>query len=275
MQNLYTAWQRFADGNLAGPIRDMADALNKLDPKTVDTILDVTSKAAIGVGGLILAKKLGVGKLFGGKKGAAGLAGGAAGMAGGATPVYVVNMPGAGMDGMSAAGKGKKGRGYRATGEGHKQAVRNRLDAKKLNQRMKGFKGSKYWGGNMHSQAAQYRKAGLLKRGMMAAGGTAMGAAGMVAGAGAAGYAVGTGIYKVAIEGTDLADQIGEGVARVLALFGNEEAKRTLAINDKLTTEAPTAKLSIEVADNRINVRQLESKGIEADVDTGAMMVGP
>ncbi|MEJ1358350.1 MAG: hypothetical protein RPU91_07705 [Candidatus Sedimenticola sp. (ex Thyasira tokunagai)] len=260
MQNLYTAWQRFADGNLTGPIRDMADALNKLDPKTVDTILDVTSKAALGVGGLILAKKLGVGKLLGGKKGAAGLAGGAAGMAGGVTPVYVVNLPGGGMDGMSASGNGKNGkksRGYRAPGDVHKQAVRDRLNAKKMNQRMKGFKGSKYWGGNMHSQAAQYRKAGLLKRGMMVAGGTATGAAGMVAAAGAAGYGVGTLAYDHAIAGTDLADKIGESVARALAFFGNQEAKLAIEINDK-----------------RVEVKSLETKGFEADVDTGLIMDG-
>jgi len=50
----------------------------------------------------------------------------------------------------------------------------------------------------------------------------------------AAGYGVGTLISK-AIEGTRLSDKIGEGVARVLATFGNREAQQALALNRKST----------------------------------------
>jgi len=59
-------------------------------------------------------------------------------------------------------------------------------------------------------------------------------AGGLAAGAGAAGYGVGTLISK-AIEGTRLSDKIGEGVARVLATFGNREAQQALVLNRKST----------------------------------------
>lgn len=52
--------------------------------------------------------------------------------------------------------------------------------------------------------------------------------------AGVAGYGVGTGIYKLGLEGNEAGDFIGESVARVLATFGNEEAQRSLAVNEAL-----------------------------------------
>ncbi|GAB7128776.1 hypothetical protein JCM19000A_32840 [Silvimonas sp. JCM 19000] len=72
----------------------------------------------------------------------------------------------------------------------------------------------------------------------MGAGAVATSAA-AVAGAGAAGYAGGTMLYKHAIEGTTFSDDIGEGVARFLATFGNKEARQTL--NVMVPGSAPAA----------------------------------
>lgn len=72
----------------------------------------------------------------------------------------------------------------------------------------------------------------------MGAGAVATSAA-AVAGAGAAGYAGGTVLYKQAIEGTTFSDDIGEGVARFLATFGNKEARQTL--NVMVPGSAPAA----------------------------------
>lgn len=56
--------------------------------------------------------------------------------------------------------------------------------------------------------------------------------AALLAAAGAVGYAIGSIIWK-GIEGTRLADKIGESVAGVLAFFGNEDAKEALQINQR------------------------------------------
>ncbi|TVO57522.1 phage tail tape measure protein [Denitromonas halophila] len=52
--------------------------------------------------------------------------------------------------------------------------------------------------------------------------------AGGVGIAGAAGYGAGTLINKTMIEGTEFGDSIGRGVAKALAFFGNEDAKRAV-----------------------------------------------
>lgn len=92
------------------------------------------------------------------------------------------------------------------------------------------------------------------------------GAAGMatIAGgaslAGAAGYGVGTGIYKLGIEGTQVGDKIGESVAKVLALFGNEEAQRSLAINQALSNTRVGGEIVIRVDGNPNLAVQTEVK---------------
>ncbi|APW38962.1 hypothetical protein RD110_18585 [Rhodoferax koreense] len=55
--------------------------------------------------------------------------------------------------------------------------------------------------------------------------------AGLIGAAGLVGYAVGSAIYK-AIEDWDFTKALGEGIARVLAFFGNENAKRSLEVTD-------------------------------------------
>ena len=65
--------------------------------------------------------------------------------------------------------------------------------------------------------------------------------------AGAAGYGVGTGIYKYGLEGNRGGDFIGESIARVLATFGNEEAQRSLAMTDALKNAKVGGEVTVRV----------------------------
>lgn len=75
-------------------------------------------------------------------------------------------------------------------------------------------------------------------------------AAGGVGLAGAAGYGVGTGIYKFGLEGNKAGEGLGELVARFLSLFGNEEAKRSVAINDALKNSRVGGEITVRVQGN-------------------------
>lgn len=113
--------------------------------------------------------------------------------------------------------------------------------------------------------------------GSMGAAGLATAGAGVMA-AGAGGYAVGTGINKAFIEGTAVGDKIGEGVARVLAFFGNEEARRAVEINDKLKEAKIGGEVRIRI-DQEGRVSSLSARSDNRDVplsiDGGMMMVAP
>jgi hypothetical protein len=80
--------------------------------------------------------------------------------------------------------------------------------------------------------------AGMLGRGVMAAGGMLLSGTSLALGAaGAVGYGGGTLLNKYAIEGTAASDKIGELVARMMAALGSEEAKKTLEVNLHLDGE--------------------------------------
>lgn len=71
--------------------------------------------------------------------------------------------------------------------------------------------------------------------------GTMAAAGGMVTAAGAAGYGVGTVVNKMFIEGTPVGDAIGRGVAKTLAMFGNQDARQALAAERPAAIQAPAA----------------------------------
>ncbi len=108
LQNLFTAWQQFQDNELSGPIQDAADALNSLEPGTVQNWLEIGKNIAlVGGAAIILKKSAGAfGTLRDMKNGgkAGGIGGAISSM--GAQRVFVVNM---GMGGMGA-GKGSVGK---------------------------------------------------------------------------------------------------------------------------------------------------------------------
>ena len=82
----------------------------------------------------------------------------------------------------------------------------------------------------------------------------AIAGAGAVAGgaglAGAAGFGAGTGLYKFGLQGNQGGAAIGELVARVLGLFGNEEAKRSVAINEALKNTKVGGELTVRIESN-------------------------
>lgn len=163
----------------------------------------------------------------------------------GVQPVYVVNMPDGfgGMPGLG--GKGMPG----------------------------GFNPKRF--GGWRAGAAMLGGTFVSKLPMLGAG--AMGTAGAaVLAAGAAGYGVGTLINKTLIEGTELGDKIGEGVARVLALFGNDSAQQAIAANERASAVL-SGKVAIEVDDRRVRVREVRSDnpGVDMEVDSGLTMMGP
>ncbi len=113
LTNLYAAWQRFADSELAKPLQSLADALNGLDEKKMNAIMQTLKWGGIALGGAIVARKAYTGGkalvdmyqyIVNGKgKGEGGAAGNAMGLPV-PLPVYIV-------DGAGAGGGGTKGLG--------------------------------------------------------------------------------------------------------------------------------------------------------------------
>lgn len=105
LQLISNSWNQFGNKQLAGPITELANAINSLEPDAVQNWLETGKNIALVVGGLVAVKKgidaikwtKGVWDAAKPSKGGVGDLGGA--MADlGATPVYVVNMPGGGFD---------------------------------------------------------------------------------------------------------------------------------------------------------------------------------
>lgn len=98
MTSLRTAFMYFANTNLAGPIQTLADALNSLDPETLQQILSYGGTALGGLAAIWAGSKvIGMGasflSLFGKKSGVGGALGGLAGLSSMSNPlpVFVVN----------------------------------------------------------------------------------------------------------------------------------------------------------------------------------------
>lgn len=118
LQLISNSGNQFANQQLAGPVAELANAINSLEPDAVQNWLETGKNIALVVGGLVAVKKgvdavrwtKGVWDAAKPSKGGTGGMGGA--MADlGATPVYVVNMPGGGMGGpdLGGGGQGKPG----------------------------------------------------------------------------------------------------------------------------------------------------------------------
>lgn len=242
LTNLYTAWKKFADSELTGPIQSLADMLNSLEPATVERWMKVAKWVAIIGGGAIVARKVGnaIGSLRGGGAGgAAGAAGGLGGMPL-PLPVYVVNKH---MSLSPDAWGGGPGGGKGST-KGKAAAAKGALA----------------------------RAGNVLKTGAVAAAPYAAPAAAIL-GAGAVGYGIGTLAYK-GMEGTSAADAIGRSVAQVLALFGNDEAKAALA-TERAAEKKMKGELHIRIdQEGRAKVRQLRGSNLDMDVSSGLTMVG-
>lgn len=259
MRSLGAAWQSFADENLTDHIQSAADALNSLDPETVDRWLKIGGMVGGGIAGLYAIRSLG--KLGGdlarggrallrGGSTAGGVACGLGGAVGSMAPVpvFVTNW-GGGPGGRRGGGRGGAGgRGGRAGGNSRRV--------------------------NRVSNWRMARRAPSLRM-LPAAGMGALGTAGLAVGAaGAAGYGVGTLINDNLIDGTALGDKIGESVARVLAAFGNEEAQRAIRANE--SGGESTVRIQID-QDGRVRGATPEKGpgGPDLDVDSGAWGIWP
>lgn len=103
--------------------------------------------------------------------------------------------------------------------------------------------------------AGRLRTAAVLAGGMPlsawgASAGTAAAAGGGVLAAGAAGYGVGTLINDNLVTGTAVGEAIGEGIARLMAFFGSEEARQAVEVNVRVENGNLTAEV------NQANARQ-------------------
>lgn len=251
LTNLYTAWKKFADSELTGPIQSLADKLNSLEPGTVDRWMKVAKWVAIIGGGLIVARKVSnvIGGLRGGGAGAAGAAAGLGGMPL-PLPVYVVNKH---MSLSPDAWGGGPGGG-------------------------KGGAAGKAGKAGMAARAGQ-----VLRMGATAA---PLGAvAGGVAAAGLAGYGVGTLINDNFVNGTEFGDTIGRNLNVIAALFGSKDAKDALASDGynafgiKLNDAAEKisnakAKVEIEIKGMPATVRSMRTDNLDMDVSSGLTMNG-
>lgn len=87
-----------------------------------------------------------------------------------------------------------------------------------------------------------------------------------------AGQAVGGLINKKFVEGTAAGDMIGEGVAKTLALFGNEEAKAAVAANQRAAQVNAGGTITLKInQDGRVRTQQIvsENPDIGLAVDAG------
>lgn len=122
--------------------------------------------------------------------------------------------------------------------------------------------------------------AALLGRGALALGGTGVGAlagagvagvgalAAGVGAAGVAGYGIGTGIYKLAIEGTALSDAIGKAVAIAISPF-SKEARETLKLDVNIKAANGL------VVSGRPDFSNVSDGPVRATVRTGRMLDRP
>ncbi|ECI2789242.1 phage tail protein [Salmonella enterica subsp. enterica serovar Give] len=105
LQSLNNEWQRFAEGQLAKPVQDLADALNSVDQNTVQNWLQVGKYMAIALGGIIAIRKTyqfgkTIHDIMTPKGKGKGIPGSITDVFGsGVMPVYVVNMGSGGMNG--------------------------------------------------------------------------------------------------------------------------------------------------------------------------------
>ncbi|EMK6740012.1 hypothetical protein V9J91_000236 [Vibrio cholerae] len=113
MLSLKTAWMSFADDKLAEPIADLADAINSLEPETLEKALTGATALAGTLGAVWAGKKAyGMGKsVVDFVRGSKGKDGDMPNLpTGDVMKVYVTNMPADGFGGLGGEGDGKRRR---------------------------------------------------------------------------------------------------------------------------------------------------------------------
>lgn len=136
LQSLSNAGKEFANTKLSEPIKDLVGWMDKLKPEEIQEFFDKALTGAKVLGGVVLGLKA-LSLIGGAVRGVRDIRGGslsgAAGAVGGVTPVYVVNMPGAGGGfgggygggyGGDIGGDGKRRKGGRAPGRGSRRRLK-------------------------------------------------------------------------------------------------------------------------------------------------------
>ena len=257
--SLLTAWNKFADSKLTGPIQSLAESLDGLSTDKVDMLTKSLGYGAAALGAFVVASKIagGVNSIRTAFRGRGSAVAGAAGGAGSPMPVMVVNWPGGGGD--TAGGRGRNARIAGSAGR-----TRGLLGLAgrggKLLGRAVGPLGALMYGADFVGAAMN----GDTK-GMAGAGG---GAAGAVAGA-AAGAVIGS---IVPVIGTAIGGLLGS----LLGSLGGEYLARA-AIGDPAKDRKDTVDISLKIdSDARTQVKGLASSRPEVgvEVDTGYAMAG-
>jgi TP901 family phage tail tape measure protein len=218
-RDLETAINNSVDqvGRLKASLREAADGFAQpVNDAVKGAIKYLMDERGMSGGEMLGAGAIGALGLFGAVKGGGkllkGLSGVGAGVAAGKAleemagvqPVFVVNMPGGGFGGMGGSGPG-------------------------------GFNPGKF-GGWKAGAGMLFGAKDLASIRMLGAGAMATSAA-LVAAAGAVGYGVGTLLNKAFIEDTEASTQMGRAINNVLAMLGNEDARRVKDIDDRRTAE--------------------------------------
>ena len=287
--SLITTGRKFADSHLTEPVRDLADAIDSLDPDTVESTMKALAIGGTVLGGLVLANKTvglvrGLGRtlgLFG--KGKGGL-GAALGAAAGATPVIVTNWPiGFGMGaggGLTRGGAAARGM---ARGGGAAAAGLRGLAGRSMN--LLGKVAGKaavpltvLMSGIDFAQAASQGDG----KGMAgAAGGLGGGLAGAVAGAALGSVVPVIGTAVGGIVGGVLGSFGGEGLGRMLAdvISGDAKTEEPTQSPVQAPVQAPVAPslmgevvIRFENSPVGMRVKAVTGQGINLRVDQGLTM---
>lgn len=111
--------------------------------------------------------------------------------------------------------------------------------------------------------------------GKLASMGKAAGAAGLLYGAWEVGTSIGDQINSTLIEGTAFQDALGSGIANVLALFGNDQAKNAVRRNERFEKQQE-GRIKLEVESVApVRVKEMAADGMELDVDAGQVLRAP
>lgn len=289
LENLFTAWKKFADHNLTAPIQGAANVLNALGSDGADTMMNVLGYGAAGVGAMVLGRKAykggrGLMNMFRGKGGAAGAMGGLGGMPL-PLPVYVVNdkmslMPGEMGGGANVPGSKSRKAGRSLAKRGGRLARNSRFMGRAggaLAMAGAGYDLYNTWSDDLASTSEKVEATGgAVGSGLGGWGGAAAGAAIGTMILPGIGTAIGAGLGGIV--GSMGGEWAGSGIGSLFSgLFddgtGTRKAELDKALNG--TAEPSKAKLEISVSDERVRVRSVNNQGFdEVNVDSGLYMPG-
>lgn len=259
LENLYSAWKKFADESLTAPIQSAANVLNALGTETTGKVIKGIAGVALALGGLVLARKAWTtgSSLYDFFRGGAGKAvGGLADGITGPIPVYVVNGPGA-QGAAAGAGAALSSSGNKAARLAGAAKVAGRIGT-----------GLAIVGTAVEVGSAWMGNGSTAEKMKTTAGG-AGGLVGMWGGAkllGAIGTAIAPGI------GTAIGSLLGGALGYFGGRFAGEDLAKSFTASDIAdAVNAKEAHLKIEVT-GPATVRDLRTSGFTADVDTGLYM---